>query len=96
MTSAQPKARALKVYGWVGYHRDAPGGNHQTREITAAPSKAAVARLLGTSVSALQNLSETGSTEEVAAAHAAPGVVLWQGLHVPPGTPFVARPAAGS
>lgn len=73
--------RTLKVYGWHGYRLAAKDRHHQTREICAAPSKAAAARAAGKQrPDQLWNLSETGNQREVEAALQQPGVVLWRSL----------------
>lgn len=74
----------MKVYGWQGWRnecRPAKNGDHATRKICAAKSMAAVARAAGVERSTqLFNLTETGDTQEVEAALARPGVVLWRPL----------------
>ena len=81
-------ARKLKVYGWQGFRTEAGkvARNHrnQTREIAAAPSMAACARLAGeNSPRKLFNLGETGNDEECELALAEPGVVFWRPLDQP-------------
>jgi hypothetical protein len=77
-------AKKLKVYGWIGWRRKcppAPNGSQQTREICAASSKAAVARLLGEKdPRQIYNLCETGNEEEIAKALPKPNVVFWHPL----------------
>lgn len=77
--------RKLKIYGWQGMRREcpaAPNGSRQTREICAAPSMAAVARIMGEkSPRALFNLGETGNGMEIAQAMSEPGVVFWKPLN---------------
>lgn len=70
----------LKVYGWQGWRREAPGQHHQTREICAARSMAEVQRITSKKRSELFNLNETGNAQELETALATPGVVLWCGL----------------
>ena len=67
-----------KVYGWIGYRREAGGPHGQTREIVAAPSMAAVGRIVGENPRRLWNLGETGNAREIEAASARPGIVLWR------------------
>jgi hypothetical protein len=74
-------AKKLKVYGWIGMRRECPGHHHQTHEICAAPSMAAVARVMGVkSPRQLFNLSETGNKEDIAKALSEPYVVFWRPL----------------
>jgi hypothetical protein len=81
----------LKVYGWQGWRREAPGWHHQTREICAARSRAEVGRIVDRKPSALFNLEETGNDEELKVALAQPGVVFWRGLDEW-GVPFQQEP----
>lgn len=67
----------LKVYGWQGFRRECPGAHSQTREIVAARSQTEAARLAGTTVARMFNLSETGNPREVEIAMATPGVIFW-------------------
>jgi hypothetical protein len=72
----------VRVYGWQGHRHDAPGNHHQTREICAALSMAAVARVAGVKYTRdLFNLCETGNAAEVAKATSEPGVIFWRGLN---------------
>jgi len=75
----------LRVYGWQGYRHDcppAPNGGHQTREICAARSMVAVARIAGEKGPwALFNLHETANAWECGLAMASPGVILWAPLN---------------
>ncbi len=74
-----------KVFGWLGRRRACKTHTHQTREIAAAASKAAVARLAGYANSrSMFNLAETGNAAEVAIATRTPGVVFWKPLDAPP------------
>ena len=76
--------RKLKVYGWRGYRGEcppAPNGSHQTREIMAALSMAAVTRAMGyknaqTGIRQL-DLCETGNDNEIETAMNEPGAVFW-------------------
>ena len=74
--------RKLKVYGWQSFRpecRSDNNGNHQTREIVAAPSMAAVARIVGVKYPRqLFNLCETGNPKEHRIAMSEPGVVFWK------------------
>jgi hypothetical protein len=74
----------MKVYGWQGWRGEcpaAPNGSHQTREICAAKSAAAVARVVGVkSPARLFNFCETGNAREIEIATAEPGVVFWSPL----------------
>lgn len=64
----------LKVFGWQSFR-----AGRQTREIVAAPSKAAVARLAGANrPDQLFNLCETGNEQETETALTEPGVVFWR------------------
>jgi len=73
--------RKLRVFGWESFRRECGTHRHQTREICAAPSMAAVARAAGeTSPRRLFALCETGNTEEVEIALAMPGIVFWKPL----------------
>ena len=73
-------SRPLKVYGWVGWHKDAPGPHRQTREIVAAHSKAEAMRLGGLTRREFEHSGcETGNEEELRVALAEPGVVFWHG-----------------
>lgn len=72
----------LKVYAWSSFRRSAPGPHHQTREIVAARSMAAVARMTGhLDYRSIHNLCETGNAEEIKVALAKPGVIHWRGLN---------------
>lgn len=79
-------SKQLKVYGWQGYRREMPKRYphipwvRQTREICAAPSKAAVAKIVGRPVYSLFNLNQTGNEFEIKSAMAKPGIVLWRGI----------------
>ncbi len=74
-TNNKPE-RPLKVYGWIG-HRSG-----QTREIVAAPSKAAVARIAGfNSPRQMFCLCETSNDAELAQARSNPGKVFWHPLN---------------
>ena len=74
--------RPLRVYGWQGWRADVcEHGHHTTREIVAAPSMAAVGRIMGSSPRQLFNLCETGNAEEIATATAAPGAVFYRALN---------------
>jgi hypothetical protein len=70
----------MKVYGWTAIlrraERDALGLPHhriQARCIIAAPSMAAIGRILGVRPGSLFNLCETGNDEEIRVASAKPG-----------------------
>lgn len=80
--------RKLRVYGWKSFRLECTTDqHHQTREIVAAESRAAVARLVGrTRPSYLFNLCETGNADEIATAMARPGVVFWRGISDRDGT----------
>lgn len=76
----------LKVYGWTGYRNDARNTNlqHQTREVVAAPSKAAAVRAI---VAAGQRPPgrdfgpmETYNHAEVEQAMTKPRTVFWRPL----------------
>ena len=70
----------MRVYGWYGNRRGCTGlPSDQTREIVAARSMAAVARIVGCGdPRRLHCLCETGNEEETAVATAKPGVVHWR------------------
>lgn len=72
-------ARTLKVYGSKPacrpYVPRSLSPHQQVRHIVAARSMAEALRLLGTSRG---YTSETGNEDEIRAAMAQPGVVLWQ------------------
>jgi hypothetical protein len=77
----------VKVYGWQGYRGreidehfpETPDyRSRQTREICAAPSRAAVYRATGERVSYHFNLVETGNAEEIEQALSGPGTVFWK------------------
>jgi len=74
----------LKVYAWQGWRSEcskAANGSMQTRELCAAKSKAAVARITGCKYAyQLFNLGETGNELEVKVALSEPGVVFWKPL----------------
>lgn len=81
--------RPLKVYGWMGWRLprefqaafpDSPHRHGQTRECTAAHSKAEVMRIGGGRKSDYFNLGETGNPQAVEAALSEPGVIFWQPL----------------
>lgn len=75
--------RKLKVYGWIGWRQECPpsaNGGKQTREICAAPSMAAVARILGVKSPKSLDMCETGNPGELTQALAEPGVVFWSPL----------------
>jgi hypothetical protein len=68
----------LKVYGWQGFHRGAPGVHKQVRFIVAASSQAAAARSAGYKrPSQMFCLGETGNPKEIEIAMAEVGVVFW-------------------
>jgi hypothetical protein len=71
----------LRVYRWQSYRRECPGTHSQTEEICAAPSKAAVGRIVGTNPRVLFNLGETGNAESIMQAMSEPGVVFWQPIN---------------
>ncbi len=75
----------MKVFGWIGF-RTVPGlerMNPQTRELMAAPSKAAVARALGGArQSDFMNLGETHNAMEINVAMQSVGEVFWIPLHL--------------
>lgn len=63
----------MRVWGWLGFR-----GARQTREVVAAPSKAAAARAAGErDPRRLFCLGETRNAEEVRLATSRPGVVFW-------------------
>lgn len=69
----------LKVYDWTGVGR---GPARQTRCVMAARSWRAVSEASGLTVGYLRSYgSVTGNDQEVAAALARPGVVLWRSLN---------------
>lgn len=74
----------LKVYGFQGWRWECPpepNGSRATREICAAPSKAAVARATGhKSPRSIFNLTETGNASERHIALSQPGAVFWRPL----------------
>jgi hypothetical protein len=75
--------RKLKVYGWTGWRQECPparNGGKQTREICAAPSMAAVARILGIKNPRTLDMCTTGNVAELEKALANPGVVFWSPL----------------
>jgi len=80
----------LKVYGWQGHRSECPpaaNGGQQTREIVAAPSKAAAARAAGKKdPRSLFNFDETGNQHEIEIAMAEPGTVFWRPLDHRKGT----------
>ena len=68
----------MKTYGWYG-HRE----SGQSREIVAAKSGAAAARLAGVKrPSALFNFSETWNLAETLLAMTEPGTVFWRPIDV--------------
>lgn len=68
----------LKVYGWQGFRTECPGVHGQTREIVAATSKAAVARIAGAKGPwALFCLCETRNDREIELAMSKPGAIFW-------------------
>lgn len=70
-----------RVYGWRGRRPEAwrpKNDGAQTREVMLAASKAAVRKALGAFKVPTREIAETKNEEEVAAALAKPGVVLWQ------------------
>ena len=76
---AEMKRKTLKVYGWTAHiskrvreQLELPGHIVQARAIVAAPSMAAVGRLLGVRPRTLFNLSETGNALEIQIATALP------------------------
>ena len=71
--------KRLKVYNWHGFRDECEGPHRQTREICAAPSMAAVARIVGVnSPRKLYNLSVTGNAVSIDKAMSEPGVVFWR------------------
>ena len=80
----------LKVYRWQS-HRPGVGS---TRELMAAPSKAAVARAHKCRLSDLWNFGETGNANDIAKAIAHPGVTFWENATLPRKSGEV-KPAAG-
>lgn len=78
------RSKKLHVYGWQGWRTEcpaAPNGGRQTREVCAAHSKAEAARVAGKKwAHQLFNFGETGNEQDIAAAMAQPGVVLWRPL----------------
>lgn len=77
--------KQLKVYAWQGWRNECPpaaNGNHQTREICAAPSAAAAARAAGVKSPARlgSNFGLTGNVHEIETAMKEPGVVFWSPL----------------
>lgn len=64
--------KTLRVYGWSDF-RDSV----QTREIVAATSRAAAARVTHRLPYQLFNLCETANNEERRIALATPGVIHW-------------------
>jgi len=89
-------ARKLRVYGWIGFRSECQTNSRQTREIVAASSRAAAARIAGArSPRQLFNLSETGNADELATALAEPGAVFWQPLDAYSATWRRATPPAG-
>jgi hypothetical protein len=81
---AERKAKSkgkLRVYGWRGSRSECPpavNGSHQTREICAAPSRAAALRAAGDHRPAVSEICTTGNPFELIVARANPGVVLWR------------------
>lgn len=89
-------ATALKVFGWQGFRSDSNLPRGMTREIVAAPTQIAAARIAGVKrPGQLFNFCETGNRDEIAAAMAQPGVVMYRGLDDRK-TPFKAAPPAAS
>lgn len=81
----KPRGPRLKVYGWMGHRPglESPGRNPQTREIVATRTKRDVALLAGeTDPRKLHGLEETENAEELEAAFAETGTILWRPLHV--------------
>ena len=73
-----PNASKLKIYGWQSQR-----SSDQTREIVAAPSRAAAARLAGYQrPDQMFNLGETGNSQEIEIATSKPGIVFWTSLNV--------------
>ena len=74
----------MKVYGWNSFRREcpaAPNGSHQTREICAAPSFAALKRALkaaGKGVPGQDWYSETGNIVELKVALNEPMTLFWK------------------
>jgi hypothetical protein len=68
----------IKVYGWQGWRPESPAspnGGHQTREILATTSVAAVLRITGISRADYSYEGDTtGNPEEIAQAMSDPGV----------------------
>ena len=74
--------RDLRVWGITLFRREAPGPHHQTREIVAAPSRAAAGRAFGVSAGHMAKWAEeTGNELELQTAIAEPGVVFWCGVN---------------
>lgn len=83
----------LPVFCWDAQRPEAPGPHHQTRELVAAPSKAAAARAAGVSSPAkLHNLYRTPQPVEQALARSKPGVVFWQPINQSPSDPYFEAP----
>jgi hypothetical protein len=77
--------RPLHVFAWQ-HHRAGVG---QTREVMAAPSKAAVARALGLRrPTQVFNLCETRNAQEIAVAHAHAGKILSRGIYARADAPW--------
>lgn len=73
--------RKLKVYGWTGTKATPGSRQRQSRNIIAAHSVAELLRLTGIPRSQYSwSGGETGNAEELAAALAQPGVMLWRPL----------------
>lgn len=76
----------LKVWGWTGSRHDPRNTNHhgQTREIVAAPSKAAAVRAIVAAGDRPPGKgfgpTETGNDGEIAQATTEPGVIFWRPL----------------
>lgn len=84
MAKKKTKALPLTVWGWNSFRQEANGSHHQTREIVAAPSKAAAARAAEVKdPRKLDNLCATGNAVEIHLAMAHPGVVFWASISGP-------------
>jgi hypothetical protein len=72
------RRRKLRVYGWQGFR-----AGKCTREICATTSKEAAARIAGYEgkVHRLFNLGTTSNDQEIEAAMAQQGKVLWRGMN---------------
>lgn len=74
----------MKVYGWTGMRPECKTHHKQTREVVAAPSRAAAARIAGiTSRTEIAEIVETRNDAECNLALSSPGEIFWHPLDLP-------------